>query len=103
MRSRACAANHYVIAEKFPYVQSGPVFVERRFSEQVPNIVPNHAFVKLSENCRINKKFIIELKITGTLPADFGKPYLWFSISNLHQKNTILTGIKISFYLGYDL
>ena len=26
-----------------------PVFVGRRFSEQVPN----HAFVKLSENCRV--------------------------------------------------
>ena len=42
--------------------------------------------------------------MTGTLPADdFGKPYLWFSISNLHQENTILTDIKISFNLGYEL
>ena len=40
--SRACAANHYVIAVKFPYV---PIFVGCRFSEQVPN----DAFVKLSE------------------------------------------------------
>ena len=96
MGSRACAANHYVIAEKFPYVQSSSsVDLANRCQ-----ITRSLSFRKTS----INKKLITELKITGTLPADdFGKPYLWFSISNLHQKNTILTGIKISFYLGYDL
>ena len=40
--SRACAANHYVIAVNFPYVT---IFVGCRFSEQVPN----DAFVKLSD------------------------------------------------------
>ena len=35
--------------------------------------------------------------------GNFARPYLWFGISYLHQKNTILTGFSISFNLDYNL
>ena len=44
--SRACAANHYAIAEKCNGVC--PIFGERRFSEQVPM----RRSLSLSERCR---------------------------------------------------